>query len=149
MPLEVFTAPWAEAWAEALRASASYRRAAARWEGNLLLVLAADPARGVPAERGVLLDLWHGECRAARLVDGAGEPPEPLDHPEAKYVVRAGPEVWRDVLSRRIEPLFAIVAGRLRLQRGSLAALTPFAAAARELVLAAATLEARFPGDPA
>jgi putative sterol carrier protein len=142
MAFEVFTDDWAAAWGEALRASDAYRRAAARWEGSLLLVLAPDSARGISQERGVLLDLWRGECRAARMASSE-------DQATATFVVRAPAPVWQELLARRVEPLFALVAGRLKLERGSLAALTPFAAAARELVLAAANLEAEFPGTPA
>jgi putative sterol carrier protein len=139
--LEVFTAPWAVAWGEALRASESYRRAAARWEGSLLMELGPDQTRGIVAPRAVLLDLWHGDCRAARLATGE-------DAATATYAVRGAAAVWQELLARRVEPLFALVAGRLRLERGSLSALTPFAAAARELVVAAASLEAEFPRRP-
>jgi hypothetical protein len=67
MSQEVFTASWVRRWADDLAASDDYRRAAAKWEGSLVIEMAADPALGVGEDRGVLLDLWHGECRAARI----------------------------------------------------------------------------------
>ncbi len=43
MSHEVFTEPWARAWAGELRSSDAYRRAARTWEGSLLLEM-TDPA---------------------------------------------------------------------------------------------------------
>ncbi len=54
---EVFTEPWARAWAGELRASDAYRRAARTWEGSLLLEMAADAE--APESRAVYADLWR------------------------------------------------------------------------------------------
>jgi hypothetical protein len=42
-------------------------------------------------------------------------------------------------------PLTAIMAGKIRLTKGNMASLIPFAAAARELVVAALEMEVSFP----
>ena len=59
---------WVEAFAERINASATYRDAAATWEGAIAFVFLAEPDRGVPADVWALLDLWHGGCRSARIV---------------------------------------------------------------------------------
>jgi ribonucleoside-diphosphate reductase beta chain len=142
MSHEVFTEPWARAWAGELRGSDPYRRAARKWEGSLVLEMATDPAAAVAAERAVYADLWHGECRDARVATAA-------DRADADYVIRAGAEVWQRVLAGQLEPIFGLVSGKLRLARGRLARLTPYAKASRELVRAAARVDSHFPAERA
>lgn len=132
---EVFTAEWAGRWCRALNASAAYRAAGARWEGDVALVMSAEPGSAV---RAVYLDLHHGECRSARVASEA-------DLASASYVMEAGSATWQELLGGRTPPLMALLSGRLRLTRGSLAALVPFAGAAAELVGTAVAMNSRFP----
>jgi putative sterol carrier protein len=135
---EVFTEGWARAWGEELSGSAAYRQAAAKWEGVVVLVMEADPTLGVAAERAVFADLWHGECRGA----GAASPEQ---RAQAPTVIVAGARSWRDVLADRTDPVFGLLSGSLRLERGNMVALVPFTAAAREMVAAARRVEASLP----
>jgi putative sterol carrier protein len=136
---EAFTPEWAAAWQDALQASEGYRRAAATWEGAVALVMHADPALGVAERRAVWLDLWHGECRAARLATEE-------DLLTAAYVIEAGAPIWRDLLDGRTSPVMALMTGKLSLTRGNLAALIPYAGAANELVAVASRINTTFPG---
>ncbi|MEE8525454.1 MAG: SCP2 sterol-binding domain-containing protein, partial [Thermoanaerobaculia bacterium] len=138
MSLEVFTEPWVQRWAEELKASADYRQAAAKWEGSLVIEMAADHDLGIAEDRGAFLDLWHGECRAARIA-GSG------DRDGADYVIRASADIWRRILDGELEPLLGLMSGQLELTRGSLLRLTPHAKASRELVRAATRVESHFP----
>lgn len=137
-PPELFSAEWADAWRDALNTSAAYRAAAAEWRDTLALVLLADARFGIHEDRGVFLELYEGECRTARTVNGT-------DRQEAAYVIEAIPAVWQEVLRGTLAPLTAIALGRLRLARGNVAQLMPFVAAARELVATAAALETTYP----
>jgi ribonucleoside-diphosphate reductase beta chain len=123
----LFTASWVSAWADALRASDSYRIAARRWEGGVVLETQAAPAHGVEAARAVYLDLWHGECRGAGL---AG----PEEYAAAAYVLRGSFDTWLQVLRGDLAPTMAIMRGKLTLAKGSLAGLLPHVQAAGELV---------------
>lgn len=138
MAPELFSDAWAQAWGEQMSASPAYRQAAARWEGAVVLVMEADVALGVPVERAVCADLWHGDCR------GSGEASAP-ERAQASVVIIAGARTWRDVLEGRTDPVFGLMSGALRLERGSVAALFPFTAAAKEMVAAARRVEASFP----
>ena len=131
-----FGRSWADAWAAELRASDAYREAAATWEGSLVLEMTIDGDSG----RAVFVDLWHGECRGARAATDD-------DREQTDYQIRAGVETWQRVLAGELEPIFAIMAGQLKLTRGSLAKLVPQVSAARELVAAAARIETEFPGE--
>ena len=69
--------------------------------------------------------------------------PEDLD--ATRYVLSGTASGWRGVLSGTMAPLTAIMTGKIRLTKGSLASLVPFAGAARELVVAAMEMEVSFP----
>ncbi len=138
MAAEVFSDAWAKAWCTKLNGSEAYQKAAASWEGALILVVEADPSLGIQENRAVYLDLWHGACRDARAAT-------PEDFEDAAYVITADPYSWKQVLEGQLEPISAIMRGKLKLTKGSVASLAPFVLAARELVAAATQVEASFP----
>ncbi len=133
MTLPVFSDAWARACAQALNQNSAYRSAARTWEGAIILHM-----QGPADERRVLLDLWHGDCRSGRMASGEEE------H-LARYILSGTLVVWRQVLEGRTAPLFAIMTGKLRLTKGALAELVPFAGAAKELVAAVSSIEAIWP----
>jgi putative sterol carrier protein len=135
---DVFSDEWAAACARELNGRPAYRNAAATWEGAIVLQMTGDGER--LHDRAVFLDLWHGQCRAARAVM-AGD----LD--AATYVLTGTIEAWRSVLEGRLAPLLAIMSGKLRITKGSLAGLAPYIGAAKELVGAATAVQTRFPEE--
>ena len=138
MAPEVFSDAWARAWGEEMSGSVAYRQAAAKWEGVVVLVMEPDPELGVAAERAVFADLWHGECRSAGQA-------APEQRAQAPIVIAAAARTWRDVLADRTDPVFGLMSGALRLERGSLMALFPFTSAAKEMVAAARRVEVSLP----
>jgi len=134
----LFTDAWAAAWAAEINASAAYRAAGARWESAFVLVMEADPALGVPAQRSVYVDLAQGECRAGRAAAAD-------DLERAAYVLRAPAAVWKQVLGGDLEPVGAVMIGLMELSRGSLISLAPHIPAAKQLLSAAARVETEFP----
>lgn len=136
MAFEAFSQSWAEAWAGELNASPAYRAAAERWEGAVALIL-DDPNPAV--RRAVVLDLWHGACRSA------GTAEVEVAFATAAYVFQAGPDAWRQVLCDGGSPVMALMSGRIRLAKGSLTALLPFASAAKALLELAGRVPTTFP----
>ena len=63
----------------------------------------------------------------------------------ARYVLTGKAGAWKDVLTGRTAPLLAIMTGKLKLSRGSLGELAPFAGAAKELVVTAQAIDTGFP----
>ncbi|KAB2962600.1 MAG: Fis family transcriptional regulator [Thermoanaerobaculia bacterium] len=126
----LFTGPWAAALERELAVDEPYRRAAAGWNGSLLFVLEADPARGLFEPRRLFLDLAHGNARAVR-------PALPADEREARFHLVAPAAIWLQVLDGGLEPAAAVMSGRLRLERGSLFSLVPHLEAARRLLACA------------
>jgi putative sterol carrier protein len=136
--MEVFTDEWCTACRERLNARQSYREAAAGWEGAVVLVMTGDEAHGIDAERAVWIDLHHGNCRGSRTASDA-------DRLAAAYVLQADPAGWKRLLAGEADPVACMMAGKLRLVKGSLFALARYAQAAREMVLAAGEVRGTFP----
>lgn len=137
MAIEAFSQAWAQEWCGILNSRPAYQKAAATWEGAVALVMTRD-ASAHSERKTVFLDLWHGECRAARI-------PSDGDLESARYILSGTAQGWKGVLSGTVAPLTAIMTGKIRLAKGSLGTLVPYAAAARELVEAALAMEVTFP----
>lgn len=135
MNLELFSDAWAERWCAALNASAGYRTAAGDWDGVVALVMTAD---GDASLRAAVLHAAGGACQMARSATAD-------DLARATYVFEGAPSAWREVFGGRIAPAVALLTGKLKLARGSLASLMPHAAAAREMIAAAAAVSAESP----
>ncbi|WP_198592004.1 SCP2 sterol-binding domain-containing protein [Kyrpidia spormannii] len=138
MGLEAFGPEWAKAWGEKINASAAYRQAAGTWEWPLVLTMERDPSAGVSEDRSVYLDLWHGECREARAAT-------PEDVESVPYVISADPYSWKQIFDREVEPLTAMMRGRLRLVKGNLSTLSAYVMAAKYLVESSLEVETDFP----
>lgn len=117
---------WMAAYEDLINASSEYREAAATWEGAIAFVFEAEPDRGVPSDLWAILDLWHGECRAARLIG-------PEEGSTAPYVIRAPYSRWKEVLRGDLDPVKGMMQGKLGLH-GDLATIVRYIRAADELV---------------
>jgi putative sterol carrier protein len=138
MAAEIFTDDWARAWNDAINANADYKRAATKWEGAIAMVMSPDGDMGIPEERVVIADLWHGDCRSARAATAANLADVP-------YLIKATPTNWKSVLSGKTDPIVGLMGGKLKLAKGSLFALLPYAKAAKELVNSAIAVDTIFP----
>lgn len=68
--MQLFGESWAQAYCQKLSQSEAYKKAAATWEGSLALAVRPDPSQGFPRGVAVVLDLWHGDCRGVKVVEG-------------------------------------------------------------------------------
>jgi putative sterol carrier protein len=139
---EVFTSEWARVWGEQIRANTGYQAAGRSWRWPLVVTMRADPELGFPTDRSVYLDLYEGDCRQARLATGE-------DLAQTPYLMSADPRSWRQVIEGRIDLVPSLMRGKVKLVKGSLAALLPHLAAARELVKSAARIESSYPAATA
>lgn len=133
---ELFSDEWARAWCRVLNESEAYREAGAAWKGAIALVLDPDPDLGVPMARTVTVDLEAGRCHGAATDTGPDAP---------RAVIGGTPATWRRVLAGEVDPLLAVMSGKLQLRTGSLAELMPHARGAKELVASARLVPTRFP----
>ena len=126
----LFSDAWAKACQAEINASETYREAAATWEDPVAFTIEGDGGRGV------FVDLWHGQCRDARVVSNG-------DVDRSPYVIAGDEATWENVLGGSLEPLNALVTGRLKLVKGNLGALAFHIRSARELVNCAARVQQR------
>ena len=139
--MEVFTKEWASACCEALNRGGAYAVAAAGWEeGASVLTMAADPAHGIMEDRAVFVDAHRGHCNGARMATEA-------DMEAASFIFRADPATWRRLLAGEVEPVAAVMAGKLKLTKGSLMTLAKYAKAATAMVAAAGEVGGSFPAS--
>ena len=117
---------WLDLYVERINQSKEYQEAAATWEGDVAYVFEAEPDKNVPDELWAWLDLWHGECRGARMITAA-------EGDASAYGIRAPYSRWREVVLGDLEPVKAMVQGKLKL-RGDLANIVRHVRAAKELV---------------
>ena len=129
--LELFSAAWAAQAELALQNSAGYQKAAATWEGTMVFTLSE------PEPRSVFFDLWHGQCRLARVATQT-------DLENAQYIIAANSSTWQEVLGGKLEPIAALLRGKLKLSKGNIAVLVRHVPAAKELVLCASSVPTLF-----
>ncbi len=128
------SAEWASAYRDALNAEPEYADAAQAWEGDILLLVRADPA--APNGEGVHLDLFHGACRAATFVAD----PRTV---RSEFVYEGNRADWARMIRREIDPVRSILDGTFRI-RGNMAKAMRFTRAAKVLVETAG----KIPTDP-
>lgn len=138
MAAEIFTDDWAALWNDSINGNADYKKAATKWEGAIGMIMTADPTMGVHEDRIVIADLWHGDCRGAKTAS-------PADLESTPYLITAEPSAWKSVLAGKTDPIVGLMGGKLKLAKGSLFALLPYAKAAKELVRSAIAVETTFP----
>lgn len=131
---------WLAIYRDRINASPEYREAAATWEGAVGFVFEAEPDRGVPADLWLVLDLWHGQCREARMV-------LPEEGERAPYLIRAPYFRWKEVVRGELDPVKGMMQGKLRLQ-GDLATIVRYVRAANELVHLTMRVPTEFLDEP-
>lgn len=124
-----FSPAWADAFRDAINASAEYRAAAAGWTWPLALSLAATPERGFPEDIAVELDLDRGTCTGVRLKTG--------EKATTDFVLRGDYDAWASVVAGNVDPVVAVTMGKLKLVQGSLTTLMLNTKAAKALVACA------------
>lgn len=137
MTLPFPSAAWVAAFAQAINASESYRRASTEWtHGSVALVVKQQPEIGVAEDVGIWLELDRGTCRAAKVVSS-----EEADR--APFVISGDYARWKQVLKRELGPIAGIMQRKLTL-KGALPIVVRFVKSAEELVQAATSVPTRF-----
>ncbi len=133
------TEEWFQAYIEVINGSKEYAEYAATWEGDVVILIEAEPDKGVPADVYGLLDLWHGGCRGGGVVDEArGE--------AAEFLIRAPYSRWKDVVLGDLEPIKALMQGKLRV-RGDLPKILRYVKGTRELAHLTSLVDTSFPDE--
>lgn len=130
---------WLDEYVARINDSPAYKEAAASWEGDVAYVIEAEPDKGVPEDVWAWLDLWHGECREAKIVSSEeGE--------KSRFVIRAPYTRWKEVIRKELDPVKGMMQGKLKL-KGDLPTIVRYVKAANELVNLSQTVPTEFPDE--
>jgi putative sterol carrier protein len=125
---------WIQEFAKILNESKSYEEAARTWEGDFLFILTPDD--GLEKEYVFYLDLWHGKCRGAKLL-------ETRDEKMAQYAYEGPYSNWKKLIQGEIDPIRGLLTRKFKL-RGSMINVMRASRAASELVSTAKKVQTEF-----
>lgn len=133
------SAEWTEALKHALNNDPAYREVARPWTfGSVAMIVRCDPCYGVDQDVGIIIDVHRGECRGAHFVEGVSDPED------AEFVIAGTYKRWREVIEGRLDPIKAMMEGKLRLSRGHMPTIIRFVEPSRMLVAAASKVPTWF-----
>ena len=104
---------WSGEFCRMINESAEYREAAHDWEGAVVYHFQAEPESGLAEDVYGWFDLWHGECRETKQVTAE-------EAERAEFMVSAPYSMWKQVVKKEIDPMRAVMTGKLKL-KGDLA----------------------------
>ena len=125
---------WIKTFKEELNKSKSYEESAKEWEGDLLFIVTPDEE--LKEEVTFYVDLWHGKCRDAYLVDG---------EKTAAFIFKGPYSNWMKVINKELDPIRGLIRGMFELEGDSKVVLDQ-TKAAQELVNTASTIPVEFEG---
>lgn len=131
---------WTAAYEQAVNDNEAYRVAGKDWNfGPVAFVIQADPAVGIEADTGMILDVEGGRCRGTTYVQGL----EAVEH--CPFVIVGSYANWRTVLGGELDPTKAMMQGRLKLTKGHLPTMLRFVESSKQLVASATSVDTEFP----
>ncbi|NIS81427.1 MAG: hypothetical protein GTO14_14770 [Anaerolineales bacterium] len=101
---------WLRALVEVLNSDSRYAEVAKNWEGDMVVVIEQNPGEeDARLPITYYLDLWHGRCREARLIDPSKEV-----LPEAKFILRSPIKHILRIFEGELDPMQAMLTRRLQ-----------------------------------
>ena len=117
---------WLKIYVKSLNKSKSYKEAAANWEGSLIFGF----KKPDKSHLGIYLDLFHGQCRGASLIDDETEYLEKTANPMTKLILSGPLEIWKkEIAKAKPNIMGALMANKLKLQ-GDMAIIMRYTKAA-------------------
>ncbi len=100
---------WLNALVTILNSDEKYAETAKKWEGDIIYKVLPDDKSG---EESILLymDLWHGQCREAKILSQIEE------KSEAKFIFEMTRSQAIKILEGEIDPIQAMVTRRLKVR---------------------------------
>lgn len=129
---------WARAYKDAINENPTYKTAGKDWtHGVVAMVVTANPELGIPEDLGMMLDVHGGACRDCRLVPRA-------EAETAPFVIVADYARWKQVIKKEVDPIKAMMQGKLKLTKGHMPTIVKYVHASRELVESTARVATKF-----
>jgi len=128
---------WLDAFVEAINGSKAYEEAAKDWEGDFYFIL--EPGGMVTERQYMYLDLWHGKCRSAEIVE---EKDKGKHKPE--FTIAGNLAIWKQIREKKLNATQALLTRQLKLT-GNIAKVMRATGATRELSAATSSVPTVFP----
>jgi putative sterol carrier protein len=126
---------WAKMMMEDLNKSDAYMEAAKNWEGDFYFII--EPREKSEQSAILYMDLWHGKCREAFVVTDP-------DIRKPVFRLSGSIENWKKVMTKQIDPMQAMMTGKLKLH-GNMAMVMKNVRAAKELVESCTRIDTDYP----
>jgi putative sterol carrier protein len=123
---------WIKTFKEELNKSKDYEEVAKTWEGDFLFVVTPDEE--LKEEVTFYVDLWHGKCRDAYLVN---------DSKTAAFIFKGPYSNWKKVINKELDPIRGLIRGMFIVEGDSKIILDQVKAA-QELVNTASKIRVDF-----
>lgn len=138
MPIPFPSPEWVQAYKDAINANPNYKAASKDWtHGVVAMVVKAEPALGIPNDLAMWLDVHEGVCRETKLLSTA-------EAAAAAFVIEADYAKWKQVIRRELDPIKAMMQGKLKVTKGNMPTLVKYVHSNRELVESASRVDTKF-----
>jgi putative sterol carrier protein len=138
MPIPFPSPEWVQAYKEAINANANYKTAAKDWtHGVVAMVVKAAPELGIAEDLAMWLDVHEGVCRETKLLPAK-------DAQGANFVIEADYPKWKSVIRKELDPIKAMMQGKLKVTKGNMPTLVKYVHSNRELVESATHVDTQF-----
>gem|GEM_PF-78410 len=138
-PFVYLTPEWVALFEKAIQEDAVYKELARDWEGSVVLHVQKAPQYGLDIDLYIHLDLWHGDCRRARIV-----PPEVGE--AGDFVITGSAERWMEVGRGQLDTVKGMMQGKLKL-KGDLPTIVRYVKAAVRLTEISQMVGGRYPDE--
>ena len=108
MPFKFPSVEFCEEYKKRINESEEYAKAAATWEGDLMLIIEGEGDLMDEGDFFILyLDLWHGECRDVNFMIQEDE------KPDVAFKIRGSESTWRKVTEEGANTINLLMSGEL------------------------------------
>ncbi len=126
---------WAEQLKLELNRSAEYASSAKTWEGDFYFII--EPLRAGDRPQKMYLDLWHGKCRDAAMVNGEGDK-------KPEFTISGTMATYRSIFNHKLDPIQALMTRKLKLQ-GNMMKIMRSVKATLDLVNCCSKIDTAYP----
>lgn len=128
---------WIKAFMKEINKSEAYEKSALDWEGDFHFIVTPD--KFLDDVTIYYIDLWHGKCRDACLVEDEAQfsPVFRLETSDAN---------WKAIVEKRLDPIRGMMTRKIKL-RGNMSKIMRYVKAAQELVNCSTHVPTEFPPE--
>ena len=98
---------WLNELKDSLNADKTFEKAAAKWEGSLVMHVQADEL--LDKETIMWIDPYHGKVRDAKIINS-------LDEEESEFVLGAQYSTWKAIINGEMDSMKAMMKGKIKVQ---------------------------------